>query len=721
MTLSPSHFKHLRASGLLPSTIEEIMKCFSVLPAEIDRLSPALKPCESLLAFPYPGVDGFCRYRLFPPRDSMKYWQPSGSGVHLYILPSVRAILTNPDIEIAITEGEKKAACLTQNGVPTIGVGGVWSWGDGTGDLHPEFNCVSFIDRPVLIIYDSNAWRKEKEEIGHALYALGKAVESRGGKVDAVIVPPTQDGKDQGADDYIVAHGIDNFKKLKRIKLRHDGLAQFKPWWEQWRKKKAGEEKEIARLAVRLQPVEPWPDPVDGTVLLNDIRDSIKRFIVASPEAIIAETLWIIFTHTLDAFSISPLLVFSSPVRQCGKSINQAVVSKFCPKSLVTSNISPAALFRVVDKFLPTLIVDECDSTFETNPEIRELVNASHLRSQAYVLRVVGDNHEPESFSTWAPKCLALIGNLPDTTASRSIVVKMQRKPRNKRTERFSALKDYPELQALQRKAARWANDNLPTLRQAEPENLPDIGDRDIDNWIPLIAIADVAGGEWPKLAREAAVRLCGEPITEPKGVELLQDIKVIFDGDPESDSDGGCERISSEDLVNDLNNKEGSPWADYNHGKGITKNQVARMLKGFEIPSPKQLRFGDKTLKGYLSEWFNNAFERYLPQPSIPTAFETKHPKQVNENEDLGSIFETKQDPNVSDRKMDLSTEKQSNVSDVSIENGQREALDIFSTETAPGSIRYRDGNGKLHYAGSVNEAWDKIIAEHESRKEKL
>ncbi len=38
----------------------------------------------------------------------MKYWQPKGSGVHLYILPTVRAVLSNPDIEIAITEGEKK-------------------------------------------------------------------------------------------------------------------------------------------------------------------------------------------------------------------------------------------------------------------------------------------------------------------------------------------------------------------------------------------------------------------------------------------------------------------------------------------------------------------------------------------------------------------------------------------------------------------------------------
>jgi len=129
VTLAPSHFKHLRGSGLKNATLE-LMGCFSVPPAEIDRLSPALKTCESLLAYPYPGVDSFCRYRLFPLQGSMKYWQPLGSGVHLYILPSVRSILSNPNIEIAITEGEKKAACLTQNGVPTIGVGGVWSWGD---------------------------------------------------------------------------------------------------------------------------------------------------------------------------------------------------------------------------------------------------------------------------------------------------------------------------------------------------------------------------------------------------------------------------------------------------------------------------------------------------------------------------------------------------------------------------------------------------------------
>jgi hypothetical protein len=109
---------------------------------------------------------------------------------------------------------------------------------------------------------------------------------------------------------------------------------------------------------------------------------------------------------------IVPMLALS--VRQCGESLNQSVLGRLTPKPLTTSNITPRALFRCVKKFSPTLIVDECDAAFNNNSELRELINASHLRSQAYVWRCVGDSHEPAIFHTWAPKCLALIGNLPD-------------------------------------------------------------------------------------------------------------------------------------------------------------------------------------------------------------------------------------------------------------------------------------------------------------------
>jgi len=101
-----------------------------------------------------------------------------------------------------------------------------------------------------------------------------RAIESRGGRVEALIIPPAADGSDQGADDFIVANGIGKFKDLKRIKLRHDGLAQFRPWYEAWKRKKEQERKEQAitetekessndQLKVLAQPVIDAPDALE--------------------------------------------------------------------------------------------------------------------------------------------------------------------------------------------------------------------------------------------------------------------------------------------------------------------------------------------------------------------------------------------------------------------------------------------------------------------------
>ena len=297
----------------------------------------------------------------------MKYWQPPGSGVHLYILPAVHAILSNPDIDLAITEGEKKAACLTQFEIPTIRSRRCLVGGDGNGGLHPEFDPVAFVERNVLIVFDSDTWIKE--EIQRALYALGKAVEIRGGKVEALIIPPAPDGTKQGADDFIVANGIGKFRELKRVKLRDKGLAQHREWWEQWRKKKNKESKDIDNLAPRLQSVEPWDLAVDGVALLDEIPATLKRFVVTvQPEAVVIETLWAVFAHAVDAFGIAPILAFWSPVPECGKTINQSIVGKLVPKPLEGSSLTEAVVFRVVEKFQPTILVDEAADMLTTVP-----------------------------------------------------------------------------------------------------------------------------------------------------------------------------------------------------------------------------------------------------------------------------------------------------------------------------------------------------------------
>ena len=61
---------------------------------------------------------------------------------------------------------------------------------------------------------------------------------------------------------------------------------------------------------------------------------------------------------------------------------------------------------------------------------------------------------------------------------------------------------------------------------------------------------------------------------------------------------------------------------------------------------------------------------------------------------------------------KSDLSIEKSNRCDGVTVRDTEKEALRMF----AP--VRYRDANGELHYAGNVQDAWDRIKAEHESRK---
>jgi putative DNA primase/helicase len=89
---------------------------------------------------------------------------------------------------------------------------------------------------------------------------------------------------------------------------------------------------------------------------------------------------------------------------------------------------SPAAVFRAIEAWAPTLLIDEADSFVRNNEELRGILNSGHTRDSAFVIRTVGDDHEPRRFSTWAAKVVCLIGKLPDTLADRSIEIPLKRK-----------------------------------------------------------------------------------------------------------------------------------------------------------------------------------------------------------------------------------------------------------------------------------------------------
>jgi MoxR-like ATPase len=57
--------------------------------------------------------------------------------------------------------------------------------------------------------------------------------------------------------------------------------------------------------------------------------------------------------------------------------------------------------------------------------------------------------------------------------------------------------------------------------------------DRAADNWRTLLAIADAAGGEWPKRARDAALALASLDDAESTRELLLRNLKALFDPVP--------------------------------------------------------------------------------------------------------------------------------------------------------------------------------------------
>lgn len=376
-----------------------------------------------------------------------------------------------------------------------------------------------------------------------------------------------------------------------------------------------------------LREIGPHCEAVNGVEVLMDLCRVIRRYVVADSADIVAVALWCAHAHAIDIFAISPFLNFSSPEKGCGKSTALTVLSFLLPRPLLSASVSPASIFRAIELYKPSFLIDEADTFENLNEELRGLLNASHLRASAQVIRVVGDQHEPRAFSTWCPKAIALIGRLPDTLNDRSIVIHMRRRKRTETCERFSAIDPHPELEALGQKIARWVQDNSDHLRQAKPD-ADGIDLRLYDNWLPLLSAADVAGGEWPRWARIAASQFVAKATDSTSiKVELLMDaVQVISDDD----------RISSEDLIVGLNAMADRPWPTFYRGKPMTQLQLSRILKAFEIRS-SNIRIGDRVVKGYHAAELVAALARYSP------TVEPLHPQQkklASEIQELEAIF---------------------------------------------------------------------------------
>ena len=346
----------------------------------------------------------------------------------------------------------------------------------------------------------------------------------------------------------------------------------------------------------------------------------LGRFIAyPNDHARVAHTLWIAHAHLMDVWDTTPRLAFMSQEPAAGKTMALEMTELLVPDPIMSFNMSSAVVMRLVAQGGRTLLYDEIDQIFgnakrqEANGDLCGYMNAGYRRGAKAYRCTTGNGKkvEVEEFNAFAPVAVSGLRTLPDSLASRAVIIRMHRAIKGE-VCKFRHKLHRDEAKPIRDALAEWSE--WANGRIAYEPSLPDgIDGRAADIWEPLIAIADVYGGEWPKRSRDAAVffvRANAEDEARSFGVELLEHVRDAF---------GDDDKLWLETLVDKLCSREESPWADL-YGKPLDKRGLAKRLKPYGIKS-KDVRIRETVRKGYAREDFQNVWERYLPASSRVSA----------------------------------------------------------------------------------------------------
>jgi hypothetical protein len=355
-----------------------------------------------------------------------------------------------------------------------------------------------------------------------------------------------------------------------------------------------------------------------GAAMLARIEAFLTRFVAyPSVHALVAHILWIVHTHLMEAWESTPRLAALSPEPASGKTRLLEVTELLVPRPIEAVNATPAYLFRKVSDpdGAPTILFDEIDTIFgpkaKDHEEIRGILNAGHRRgAMAGRCVVKGKTVVTEELPAYCAVALAGLGNLPDTILSRAIILRMRRRSPSETIEPFRRRIHAPEGEQLRDFIADWAATKATELEKARPEMPEGVADRAADVWEPLLAIADVVGGDWPRRARVSAVtHVSDSKAGSPSlGIRLLTDLKVVF-GDRDS--------LFTTTILERLQQVEDSPWGDL-RGKPISSRGLSSLLRQYEVESKTVREVGKpKTGKGYRRVDLHDSWVRYVGPPT--------------------------------------------------------------------------------------------------------
>lgn len=357
---------------------------------------------------------------------------------------------------------------------------------------------------------------------------------------------------------------------------------------------------------------KPWPEDVQIGDVVKEIENIIRRVLYIRPDCITAVAYFCLASWFVEYLDYAPYMVITSPTKRCGKStLIELMLNLVRRPYTLSGKPSEPALFRIIQKNEPTILVDEVDTFLKNCPELQGLLNGGTKRALAFIPRCdtsTKGNIYVKNYSTFGFKVFSGISanGVGAALVDRAIVIPMERV---KNDDELGFLDDIEphNWENLQRKMHRLSiqyGEYLQTLKGEKRTSMPkSLDSRSRDKWRTLFALADIAGEDEGRRVRNVAVSLCATPTETSSDIQLLADAGAIVEKASIEGgytlSDGcinfrvsvGVDSSSGEYILSDVLHQalildKEKQWHEQKGGRALTKNHMSKTLKKFDIAS---------------------------------------------------------------------------------------------------------------------------------------
>jgi hypothetical protein len=600
------------------------------------RQHAKLNGVREILSIPILDAEGNKSWvsRFIPDPGGRKFSAKVGARGPIFIAPGAVQARKDQEQALYITEGPVKAMAIEAAGGLAIGLNGCWGAGfkeekNSKSSLHPQLELFRWRKRKVYLAFDRDDYHNG--DVRRGFLRTGILLLAKGAEVYVLEWKRYSEGEDlKGIDDWLAfAGGLDGSLKaraltaltqsakpfaetfepgpgadagilaaefasldvpvveLKQIALKAKGRLKIS-MGELLPKAKEAEDEAQSQEETLFRTLKPWDTPVDPKELLAALTGLILKHVYISPQKALVVALWILWTYLVheDFIEYAPFLGITGADKRVGKSRLLKIVEKLTRKSYSVGRLSEAALYRLIEQYKPTLLIDEFHRLLSKYPNLLDLFLLSYERDKKVTL-ANAETHQLDVFDCWSAKAVAYLGILDEQLRDRIIEIYLKRKPPGEKRARLRET-SAEEWGALARKCLRWALDNREEVAAVKVAPLEVSNDRAGDNWEVLLMIAQVIDPEVEVRARAIALEEeSNERDEDSVRVQVMKVLRKVFKAkcreqglnfdDPKTDL-----AITLKELCSAINREEVGPWKEL--GKDVTSQWLVKVMRGYRI-----------------------------------------------------------------------------------------------------------------------------------------